>query len=125
MTKKFEVSLADRLKQRNAAHNEMRMPALGYKKYRVHDILKDDPELRSYGYNTYNNNLGGQSPGTINVVIAGQNSGKSLMWNYCMIDALYPYMYSFANLLTDSTVQWLKPKQVTALILKGHHVVEL
>jgi hypothetical protein len=27
--------------------------------------------------------------------------------------------------LTDSTVQWLKPKQVTALILKGHHVVEL
>ena len=127
MTKKFEVSLADRLKQRNAAQNEMRMPALGYKKYRVYDILKDEPELSSYSYNytTYTAKPGGQSSGTINVVAAGRNSGKSLMWNYCVIDTLYPEIYNFSHILTDSTVQWLKPKQATALILKGHHVDEL
>jgi hypothetical protein len=142
-TTRFEVSLQDRLKQRNEANNAVRMPRLGFKQYCVYDL---ESEPRAMSPSPYTPAKQGQIVGrgtrvkalpggaslkfgssqTLNIVSSGTGMGKSTF----SMSRLYGYVaqqWIVDELLreTPSNVQWLKPKHVTMLKLKGHKVVEL
>ena len=142
MTKKispsfrFEVSLEDRLKQRDDANNAVRMPKLGFKQYRVYDTetkteyetYQTFPSTRPRGTRVTSLPSGSVplvGPQALNIVSSGRNIGKSKF----AINQLYGRMAK--QWLTDITymptskVKWLKPKHVTLLKLKGHRVEEL
>ena len=112
-TPRFDVDYKQRLEQSRTASDAVRMPRLGYSKYRVYDIEKSR----------------GVSKGILNGIYGSSNTGKSsynvtrqynngnwqkLMWAF--IDEIE----SFSQPAYD--VRWLKPKHVTLLKLKGHRV---
>ena len=143
MTKKispsfrFEVSLEDRLKQRDAANNAVRMPKLGFKQYRVYDTetkteyetYQTFPSTRQRGTRVTSLPSGSVplvGPQALNVFSSGRSSGKSKI----LKNQLYGYLSRqwIADTLAyppPSKVKWLKPKHVTMLKLKGHRVEEL
>jgi hypothetical protein len=150
-TTRFEVSLADRLKQRNEANNAVRMPRLGFKQYCVYD-LESKPETTTATMTVFKNRNSGAGtkvktfPHTAPITApaytygnykvrtirpptalasASTGMGKSswvtilhqTLAHTCIIDEL--------KILQSHKIQWLKPKHVTMLKLKGHRVEEL
>jgi hypothetical protein len=128
----FEVSLADRLKQRNEAKNYVRLPKLGYREYRVYDIEPMEEYTTSHcpATTTRSTQVTSLLTGagqlsrqqTLNIFSSGRNSGKSsIAINYLS----YRWMLDSVLYSPPSKVKWLKPKHVTMLKLKGHRVEEL
>jgi hypothetical protein len=138
LTFRFEVSLADRLKQRDNANNAVRMPKLGFKQYRVYDI---EPKTEYETYQTFplakaprstrvtslpSGSVPLVGPNYLSVFSSGRSSGKSkILKNQLYGYALTHSIVDSLTYLTPSKVKWLKPKHVTMLKLKGHRVEEL
>jgi hypothetical protein len=138
---RFEVSLEDRLKQRDNANNAVRMPRLGFKQYCVYDIEPKAEYKTQYTFPPAGTPRGTQvtslpsgsvplvGPQVLNVFSSGRSSGKSKF----AINQLYGLSgYALTQSILDtlsypprSKVKWLKPKHVTMLKLKGHRVEEL
>ena len=114
-TPRFEVDFKERLAQARVS----RLPALGFRQYRVYDIVekKDKDALN----NSYGQHVGrGIRTGPLSFHIAG---GKYLQYTinqtWLIVDELESKLEPAYN------VQWLKPKQATLLRLKGHRVEEV
>ena len=114
-TPRFEVDYKERLAQARVS----RLPALGFRQYRVYDIVekKDKVTLSS----SYGQHIGrGIKTGPLSFHIAG---GKYLQYTinqtWLIVDELESKLEPAYN------VQWLKPKQATLLRLKGHRVEEV
>jgi hypothetical protein len=92
----FEVDLATRLQQKQAANRAVRLPVLGFRRYRV-----------------YNNDHSS--------TFAQLKSQKTNKWSWI----LQVYLDKYAQQHCSYQVKWLKPKQVTLLRLKGHRVEQV
>ena len=123
MTYRFEVDYKQRLNQSKNATNAVRLPRLGYARYRVYDIEPQSQCEQQTHTMTLNKNRG-MSTGPVSVVSAGRSVGKSTFLKYCLTS------YTLYSALTINqpvpekphTVKWLKPEEVTMLQLKGHKV---
>lgn len=89
---RFEIDHTERLAQARAATNAVRMPRLGYQMYRVYDIV--DKKYKE----------------SVNSMYGVTHYNSHL---YAILDELFDPTYK---------LQWLKPKRVTFLQLKGHRV---
>lgn len=102
-TPRFDVSIFSRLQQAE----ESRKKLLGYEQYRVYDIVKlEIPK----GTPTYT----GIKRGNISFV-----SSKKVWY---LVDDLENWVWQTNQ---NFKVQWLKPKHVTFLKLKGHRVEKI
>lgn len=121
---RFEVDYKERLQQSRDASNAVRLPRLGYIRYRVYEIRKqkDKTALNSqYGIQRIGRGI---RKGTISPIITSiQNSGRSIYHPSSTVIQIY---LDELNELFDPphVVKWLKPKHATALRLKGHRVEE-
>lgn len=114
-TPRFEVDYKERLAQAKIS----RLPRLGFRQYRVYDIVEKKDKATLNG--SYVQHIGrGIRTGPLFFHIAG---GKYLQYTinqtWLIIDELKSKLEPAHN------VQWLKPKQATLLRLKGHRVEEI
>jgi hypothetical protein len=114
-TPRFEVDYKTRLEQQRTATNAVRLPRLGFRQYRVYDIVKKND---NYSLNGQYGQHVGQGIRPVPITTAG---GSSLQYNFSqvwsiLLDELHDPSYK---------VKWLKSKQVTFLRLKGHRVEEV
>jgi hypothetical protein len=115
-TTHFEVDFKTRLKQSREANNAVRLPRLGYSLYRVYDIEKLKGVSKGILNSAYGSVGTGKSSYATQIVKRQQNiaNWQKIMW--LLVDDLAPLFDPVYN------VQWLKPKHVTMLRMKGHRV---
>jgi hypothetical protein len=118
MTPRFEVDYKQRLEQRRTASNAVRMPRLGYARYRVYRIKIKDTQYTASGIW---GSLSVPSAAKL-VVMKNRQAGQS-----CWLQE-FDWMFdndsiNFVKGVLDYDVRWLKPKHVTMLSIKGHRVV--
>jgi hypothetical protein len=118
MTPRFEVDYKQRLEQRRTASNAVRMPRLGYARYRVYGIKIKDTRSTASGI------WGSLSvPSAAKLVVMKNRQAGQGYWMH-----EFDWMFDNADLavvrdVLDYDVRWLKPKHVTMLSIKGHRVV--
>ena len=109
MNPRFEVDFQTRLKQSREACDAVRLPRLGYKKYKIYEEEKKDKQTINSQYGVLKNSY--------NI-----NGGYTLNYVYSMI-----YKIHSVDFIPKPKfkVKWLKPKQATLLRLKGTKVEEI
>jgi len=112
-TPRFDVDYKQRLEQSRTSTNAVRLPRLGYARYRVYDI--EGKKDKAAPNSLYGKHIGrGFRTGPISIVYT--NNKVSFEW--LIIDEL-------TSDETQYQIKWLKPKQATLLRLQGHRVEEI
>jgi len=116
MTKKFEVDFKERDAQRQTEKKLRWYRATGRKRYRVYEKLQN--EYVTAKKLALNSTYGVRGKGTHITAIQGIGYNSN--------DALVTYHLSYEWFNRNRyEIQWLLPKQATALIIQGHQVEEL
>lgn len=115
---RFEVDYKERLEQRRTATNAVRIPRLGYARYRVYKI-REKTEIQSF--NLYSSGIRtGKSVFGTNASNPPRKPSK-ITWQQTFYDFL-DAIDKFEESKNSYEVKWLKEKQATLLRLKGHRV---
>lgn len=130
---RFEVDYKERIAQSKEAKDSTRLPRLGYAQYRVYPIepkfnIDANKLAKNFAYGKINRQLNVVSSYIKGLTISksrslyytsGRNTGKSQFMSYMY---MYPTIDKILLTETNADIQWLKPKHVTLLRMKGHTV---